>query len=106
MPPTPIPPFFGRQFNGVHVIRFGPGSQPWHGLIGLVLVAVVVCVAAIVVAALLERRPRETRASGDGGPATPNVSTSALQILDERFARGEIDADDYTSRRQLISSLR
>ncbi|SDE66732.1 SHOCT domain-containing protein [Ruegeria marina] len=31
-------------------------------------------------------------------------NTSALAELDMRFARGEIDADDYASRKKLLSS--
>jgi putative membrane protein len=34
-------------------------------------------------------------------PAGP---TTALRILEDRFARGEIDADEYGRRRQLLSS--
>lgn len=34
----------------------------------------------------------------------PVGPTSALRILEERFARGEIDADEYSRRRQLLSS--
>jgi uncharacterized membrane protein len=28
-----------------------------------------------------------------------------LRILDERFARGEIDADEYSRRRQLLGAV-
>jgi putative membrane protein len=34
----------------------------------------------------------------------PVGPTAALRILEERFARGEIDADEYSRRRQLLSS--
>jgi putative membrane protein len=37
-------------------------------------------------------------------PHEPAGPTAALRILDERFARGEIDADEYNRRRQLLSS--
>lgn len=36
------------------------------------------------------------------GGATDRRSTSALAELDMRFARGEIDAEDYTARRKLL----
>ena len=32
------------------------------------------------------------------------ASSDPLRILDERFARGEIDADEYGKRRQLLGS--
>lgn len=31
---------------------------------------------------------------------------SALQLLDERFARGDIEPDDYNQRRRLLSDQR
>ena len=37
-----------------------------------------------------------------GPPAVDRGQASAEELLDERFARGEIDADDYTSRRQAL----
>jgi uncharacterized membrane protein len=33
----------------------------------------------------------------------PSPTSDALRILDERFARGEIDADDYKQRRDLLN---
>ena len=35
------------------------------------------------------------------GPSAPTGS-DALRILDERFARGEIDADEYQRRRDIL----
>jgi putative membrane protein len=46
----------------------------------------------------LGHRPPEQRAAD----ATP--PDQALRILDERFARGEIDADEYNQRRDLLRS--
>ena len=40
----------------------------------------------------------------DGRP--PNSRGGAERLLDERFARGEIDADEYTQRRELLRSGR
>ncbi|WP_366554824.1 SHOCT domain-containing protein [Aquibaculum sediminis] len=45
-----------------------------------------------------------------GGASTPNPPSSAsasrrspLEILQERFAKGEIDKEDYEERRKLLS---
>ncbi|HEX5614842.1 MAG TPA: SHOCT domain-containing protein [Acidimicrobiia bacterium] len=36
------------------------------------------------------------------GPRTAAHGADALRILDERFARGEIDDDEYRRRRELL----
>jgi putative membrane protein len=41
-----------------------------------------------------------------GGPASDGRRTSAEEILAERFARGEIDQEEYTRRRQLLRTGR
>lgn len=40
------------------------------------------------------------------GPASPGGSEpeSAMRVLEERFARGEIDAEEFTERRDLLRS--
>ena len=40
----------------------------------------------------------ETAASGAG-----SIGAAALDILDERFARGEIETDEYAEKKRLIS---
>jgi putative membrane protein len=42
---------------------------------------------------------------GRGGAGTSSADDSdehAIRILDERFARGEMDADEYTQRHELL----
>ena len=46
---------------------------------------------------------RTDRASG---PARPEHEADPLQVLDERFARGDIDSDEFVSRRQLLAQTR
>ena len=46
---------------------------------------------------------RAMRRDGAGGPSG---TRDAERVLDERFARGEIDADEYTQRRDLLRSGR
>lgn len=62
----------------------------------LILVGVVAIVVGLMWAARAGRGPRET-----DGPAETPVST-ARQILDERFARGEIDEAEYLARRRTL----
>lgn len=70
---------------GVGMI-FGPIL--WLLVLGLVVAGVIWLV-----------RRFDGAAPGDGGS-----KSSALNELDMRLARGEIDADDYTARKKLLSN--
>jgi putative membrane protein len=74
----------------------------WYGMFFGPLFMILVLAAVIVVAVLVVR--------WFGGPwpaagAPPHLSPSrtALDILNERFARGEIDQAEYETKRRLIS---
>ncbi len=41
---------------------------------------------------------RDGRRKGSAGDSRPLGSSSARQVLDERFATGELDADEYRQR--------
>lgn len=45
-------------------------------------------------------------AAQPGHPAPPGPRSSALQILDERLAGGDIDVDDYLTRRAALTGDR
>ncbi|MCC7017280.1 MAG: SHOCT domain-containing protein [Rhodospirillales bacterium] len=76
---------------------YGPGMSGWgwglmgglHGLFWLVLLVL----AGIALVALVRYLWR-----GGGGPDV--TSSSARRLLDERYARGEIDRAEYLQRRQ------
>ena len=74
----------------------------WYGMIFGPLMMIVVIAAIVVVVVLLVRW---LGGPGTGaGPASPAGSeTRALDVLKERFARGEIDADEYQERKRIIS---
>jgi putative membrane protein len=44
--------------------------------------------------AIRQFRPRET--------GTTEATSSAMRILEDRFARGEIDADEFQRRREIL----
>ncbi len=46
------------------------------------------------------------RGTGDSGTRSRRRDDEARQILDERFARGEIDAEEYHARQQVLRSSR
>jgi len=58
-------------------------------------------IAGIVVLVRYLTGPRQS-----GGPASDSGRESAEEQLAERFARGEIDEDEYTRRRQLLRADR
>jgi putative membrane protein len=93
---SPAQPFWP---GGSHVRFFGggPGGPGWAGL----FLALVLIVAIVVLGVALFRRERQLRQgalTGQGG----STAVDALRILNERFARGDIDPDDYKVRRDLL----
>lgn len=70
----------------------------WHGM-GLWGWLVMVAVWAVVIFGIVWTIRTTT------APRQPD-EVSALRILDERLARGEIDRDDYEERRQILQSGR
>ena len=71
------------------------GGPPWFGLIFVVLV---IGLAGLAVYAA-RRRPEPAAAAGPAaGPAMP----SAEQVLAARFARGDINEDEYVTRLSVL----
>jgi putative membrane protein len=64
---------------------------------------VVIALAAFLVTLIVRRTGFVHRFATGTGPHThAQPPTDAIRILDERFARGEIDATDYRERRDLL----
>jgi putative membrane protein len=71
-------------------------SAPWFGMfLGPLTMILFLVAAAFIVAWVI-------RAVGSGRQSSGRA-TSALDILRERFARGEIDRQEYEERKQLLS---
>lgn len=86
-------------------VQGGPGGYGYHphmwgewGWGGMFLGPVfgILFIAAIAIAVALVVRALGYSAAGRGG------SRSALDILDERFARGEIDREEYEDRKRVL----
>ncbi|HZR12194.1 MAG TPA: SHOCT domain-containing protein [Acidimicrobiia bacterium] len=75
---------------------WGPGG--WVAM-GLLMLAFWAAVAAVIVYVV-----RSTGRTHDAPAPRPQArpEDEALRILDERFARGDIDAEEYTHRRELL----
>ncbi len=80
---------------------YGHGQMWGHGwggwifgpLMMIVFIALIVGVVVLVVRWL---------GGGGGGPAQGAKQKAALEILEERFARGEIDKDEFEDRRRAL----
>jgi uncharacterized membrane protein len=82
----------------------GAGPSGHHGLAGLLaLIGFVVIVAGLIWLIVMVRRIREIKTLPGSAAASPSPQKDgARAILDERFARGEIDEGEYTWRRGLL----
>jgi putative membrane protein len=79
---------------------YGEHMSGWGyalGIIGMVLFWVVLVLAIAATARYLDRK------RGESLPPTPSAPSKPEQVLAERFACGEIDADEY---RQRLDTLR
>jgi putative membrane protein len=65
------------------------GGMMWPMLLGLLLLAALVVVGSILLIHLLRSRP-------------VSAKSGALSILQERFARGEIDLEEYQERMSVL----
>jgi putative membrane protein len=98
---------FGNRFNqGEYFIRMR-WMHPGAWLIGLLITALIITGIVLLIIALV-RASRKSKKSGattatsdQKPPVAPIAPTAgqALQILDERLAKGEIDTDEYRRRK-------
>lgn len=73
-------------------------TMPWYGMIFGPIMMITVLVTVVVVTVLLVRW---LGGSGHTAPHLPPDRTP-LDILKERFARGEIDKEEFEERRQTL----
>lgn len=84
-----------------HQHNFGAG----RGIFVVLFLALLVLLAVWIISSFVHRRdhlphgPGQVRMSG--GPAGP-PNPDAQRILEERFARGEIDTDEFKSKRDIL----
>lgn len=74
-------------------MTMGP-MMGWAWLVVWVLFLVVMVVGVVYL----------VRALADRGAGSARSASSALQILEERFARGEIDSEEFEDRRRTLES--
>jgi putative membrane protein len=81
------------------MMGYGDGWYWWMGLHGLMSVLFIALIVIAVIAAIRylargDRQPTQAGAGEEGG------RQSALGILDARYARGEIDRDEYLQKKK------
>jgi putative membrane protein len=84
--------YWGRMHDGMG----------WGGWLLLLLLLVFLAALVVVVVVLVVRAASGSPSQpGAGGRAVAGPS-AAQQVLDERFARGEIDEEEYLRRRSVL----
>ncbi|MGZ5293912.1 MAG: SHOCT domain-containing protein [Actinomycetota bacterium] len=75
-------------------------NGPWDGGwgFGMILMSLIFIAVIVVGVVLLVRST-----SHDGRPPRDSRNDRALEILDERFARGEVDQSEYAERRRILT---
>lgn len=78
------------------------GGMGWWGYVLMILSMVLF--SGLVVAGIVALARYAGRGGQQGGPTPPaQTAQTAQQVLAERFARGEIDEDEYRRRLQILT---
>jgi putative membrane protein len=85
---------YGYGYNG--------DAHPWLWVLMVVAMFVFVAAAAWIVVTLVRHRDGPGAAGAATGSPPAGPLSDGRRILDERFARGDIDEDEYRRRRSVI----
>ncbi len=80
----------------------GPGIGWGAGLVGFLFFLIFIALIVWVVIMIVRHGSHDHYHGTHHGSEGPSPDSNALKILNERFARGEIDAEEYAKRRDFI----
>ncbi len=72
------------------------------GLVGVMMLLFLGVIVAVVLVVARSAGSASRSHGGGGFGSAPRPDNPALKVLDERFARGEIDEDEYRRRRDVL----
>ena len=82
-----------------------PGGYGWHmGVGGWLLMSFVLIIALALLVGVVVLIVRSARPQHPAGPGDLDRRSPADATLDERYARGEIDAEEYRERKNVLHS--
>jgi len=100
-----------RNHGGRPFFRGGDGGGAGHPALRLLILLVVIALVVWAVVALVRHFSHRDAAAAAAlaattavPPAPATATTTAEQVLADRFARGEIDETEYVSRRNALRS--
>ena len=78
--------------------------MPWYGMIFGPIMMILMVGLVVTVVVLMVRRLRGGFPLGSGPyPPPERIQKTSLKILEERFAKGEIDKDEFEEKKRLLS---
>jgi len=78
----------------------GMGAAGWIGMIFMILFWIAVVVGIVYLIRYLVSRPSgDTRRESQFGPSPQEGKPDALRTLEDRYAKGEIDREEFLQRR-------
>lgn len=80
---------------------YGGDAHPWLWVLMVVAMLAFVAAATWIIVTLARHRDGAATPAAPAAPAAPALS-EGRRILDERFARGDIDEDEYRRRRSVM----